>query len=192
MNNLTQNITLLRALVEKSVGRRIATSNDFVFLAGAIQGRINKYLSVSTLKRIWGYVDGYDSIRQSTLDILAHFVGYSDYNTFENDYCMGEEARSSYRVATQILNSRDVPIGARVVLEWNPNRRVEVMYRGDCSYIVENSEGSKVVAGDTFSSECFVLGQSAILSNFVHRDGEPTTFVIGNRGGITRFCIVQG
>ena len=71
-----QYITLLRQLVEESADHAIATSNDFIFLSGEIQGRLNENLSVSTLKRLWGYVDGYASVRPSTLDILARFTGF--------------------------------------------------------------------------------------------------------------------
>lgn len=92
-----QHITLLRQLVEESADHSIATSTDFIFLSGEIQGRLKETLSVSTLKRIWGYVDGYASVRPSTLDILARFVGFSDGETFVSDYCEVESVQSSLR-----------------------------------------------------------------------------------------------
>ena len=92
-----QHITLLRQLVEESADHKIATSTDFIFLSGEIQGRLKETLSVSTLKRIWGYVDGYASVRPSTLDILARFVGFSDWETFVSDYCEVESVQSSLR-----------------------------------------------------------------------------------------------
>ena len=92
-----QHITLLRQLVEESADHKIATSTDFIFLSGEIQRRLKETLRVSTLKRIWGYVDGYASVRTSTLDILARFVGFSDGETFVSDYCEVESVQSSLR-----------------------------------------------------------------------------------------------
>lgn len=93
-----QHITLLRQLVEESADHPISTSNDFIFLSGEIQGRLKEALSVSTLKRLWGYVDGYTTVRVTTLDILARFVGFPDWETFVSDYCEVESVQSSHRV----------------------------------------------------------------------------------------------
>ena len=82
-----QYINLLRQLVEEAANHRIETFTDFIFLSGEIQGRLWENLSASTLKRLWGYVDGYASERPSTLDILARFTGFPDWETFVSDYC---------------------------------------------------------------------------------------------------------
>lgn len=74
MPDTIQNIALLRQKVEESANHRLKTSTDFTFLSGEIQGRLGQTLSVATLKRLWGYVDGYESARETTLDILARFV----------------------------------------------------------------------------------------------------------------------
>ena len=95
-----QHITLMRQLVEESANHTVNTSNDFIFLSGEIQGRLNENLSVSTLKRLWGYVEGYASVRPSTLDILARFVGFPDWETFVSDYCEVESVQSSHRVVS--------------------------------------------------------------------------------------------
>lgn len=56
-------IIALRKAVEATVPREIKTSYDFNYLSGAIAGRCKDMLSETTLKRVWGYVDGYDTIR---------------------------------------------------------------------------------------------------------------------------------
>ncbi|MBR0055375.1 MAG: hypothetical protein IJP65_08750 [Bacteroidales bacterium] len=79
MPEISQNIALLRHCVEESANHRIKTSTDFTFLAGVIQERLGETVATSTLKRLWGYVDGYASTRESTLNILARFIGYPDW-----------------------------------------------------------------------------------------------------------------
>lgn len=190
MNDPNQNIALLRSLVEKSAGCKAKTSNDFIYLSGAIQGRTNHHLSVSTLKRIWGYIEGYRSIRQSTLNILAIFVGYPDYETFVSDYCDSQAVRSSHRVMTLSLSSDQIPQGAHVAIEWNPNRRLVLLHHGLGRHSVIESLNSKVVVGDSFTLHSFIIGQPMVLTNFVHLDQDPCLFVIGNKGGLTHIQIL--
>ena len=71
MNDQENNIMLLRQMVEESVSRKMKTPADFQFLTGVIQERCRETLGVTTLKRIWGYIDGYDTLRFSTLSLLA-------------------------------------------------------------------------------------------------------------------------
>ena len=64
--------------MENSIPRKIKTPTDFTYLSGIIYERCRETISESTLKRIWGYIDGYDTVRFHTLSILARFVGYNE------------------------------------------------------------------------------------------------------------------
>jgi len=72
----------LRHAIEDAVGRKMKTPRDFDFLADAIFEKLHQSLSASTLKRFWGYLPQYSSIRVSTLDLLAQFVDYKDWDSF--------------------------------------------------------------------------------------------------------------
>lgn len=185
-----QHITLLRQLVEESADHRIETSNDFIFLSGEIQGRLNENLSVSTLKRLWGYVDGYASVRPSTLDILARFVGFPDWETFVSDYCEVEGVQSSHRVKSETLYAENLPVGTQVEFFWNPNRRCVAAFQGDQRFVVLTSENAKLKQGDVFLCDRFTLHEPL----FVHipePNGENALFVMGKKGGLTKIAITN-
>jgi len=186
MSDINQNITILRSLVEEAADHRIATSSDFAFLAGCIQGRIRQSISVSTLERIWGYVEGYQTVRTSTLSILAQFVGYPDWQTFVMDYCETPSAHSSRRITSALLSSDEVAVGEKVVIEWNPGRRCVLRHLGDGRWIVEESERSKLMVNDTFRCYRFILNQPLYLEDFKHGDEPASLFLVGNRGGLTK------
>ena len=177
---------LLRTLVEESADHRVSTSTDFAFLSGCIQGRLHQTLSVSTLERIWGYVEGYQSIRESSLSILAQFVGYPDWKTFVADYCDVPSAQSSHRVLASTMTCDDVPIGGTIVIEWNPGRHCSLQHLSDGQWQVVESIKSKLQPGDRFLCRRFTLNQPLYLEDFRHNDEEPTLFVVGNRGGLTK------
>ena len=185
-----QHITLLRQLVEESADHRIETSNDFIFLSGEIRGRLNENLSVSTLKRLWGYVDGYASVRSSTLDILARFTGFPDWETFVSDYCETEGVQSSHRVVGESLYAKDLKTGERVEIQWNPNRRCMLIYMGDNLFEVSESVNAKLKAGARFLCQRFTLNQPLFV-DVLDNEGRTELFVMGNKGGLTKIAITN-
>lgn len=72
----------LREAIEQKVGRKIRTPKDFDYLYSCIYDKCGTMVSISSLKRIWGYVSTDSSPRLSTLDPLARYVGYDDWEQF--------------------------------------------------------------------------------------------------------------
>ncbi len=176
-------ILTLRSMVEESVSRKMKTPADFQFLTGVIQERCKETLGVTTLKRIWGYIDGYDTTRYSTLSVLARCVGFHDWDDFcENHNRAGE---SSNMVLGRALNAASLDVGDCVNISWSPDRRVQLEHLGNERFEVLRSENSKLKPGDTFHCTCFILGEPLYLDNFVRGANPPTLFVVGNKGGLT-------
>lgn len=190
MNDYSQNITILRSLVEKVAGQRMQTSNDYIYLCGCIQGRLNTTLGVSTLKRIWGYVDGVREPRTSTLDILSQYVGYPDWATFVSDYCESDEAHSSQLLFANSVKSTDIPDGEEFEITWNPGRRLRLRHLTADKFQVLASEKSKVKVGDTFHCDRFILLQPLYLFGLEREGCEPCDFVVGNKGGILTISLL--
>ena len=69
--------------VEAALHHQLTVPSDFDDLAERIFRRRGVVISAMTLKRLWGYLDYPHTPRRSTLDILAQFIGYDNYN----DYC---------------------------------------------------------------------------------------------------------
>lgn len=185
MSDTNQNINILRTLVEEAADHRVSTSTDFAFLSGCIQGRLHQTVSVSTLERIWGYVEGYQTIRESTLDILARFIGFADWRTFVADYCSVPSAQSSHRLSSPTLTANDIAVDALITIEWNPGRRCTLRHLGEGRWRVEESIKSKLAPGDTFRCDRFTVGLPLFLDDYRHANEPPSLFVVGNRGGLT-------
>ena len=77
-----QALAQLRKLIETTVDRKMKTPKDFDFLAEQIFEKIHETVSPTTLKRIWGYLSEPSTPRLSTLDLLAQFVDYKDWEAF--------------------------------------------------------------------------------------------------------------
>lgn len=77
-----QAIERLREAIEIAVDRKMKTPKDFDFLAGQIFDKLHENVSSTTLKRIWGYLPETSAPRISTLDLLARFVDYENWDSF--------------------------------------------------------------------------------------------------------------
>lgn len=77
-----QAIKQLRRAVERTLGRKMQTNKDFDCLADSIYEKTHAKISTTTLKRLWGYLSESVTPRRYTLDQLAHFVGYDDFDAF--------------------------------------------------------------------------------------------------------------
>ena len=168
-------------MIEESVGRKMRTTADFTFLSGAIWERVHDNLSASTLKRIWGYVEGIDSARNSSLQILSRFLGFKDWDSFLESISQDND---SNQVSAEHIKTEDLTVGDFVSVSWRPNRRCTFRYLGSHRFVVERAENSKLKVGDTFSCGLFILGEPLYLSDLVQSDKPPVAFVVGNKGGL--------
>ena len=77
-----QAIKQLRRAVERTLGRKMQTNKDFDCLADSIYEKTHAKISTTTLKRLWGYLSEGVTPRRYTLDQLARFIGYDDFDAF--------------------------------------------------------------------------------------------------------------
>ena len=179
-------IQKLKKLVEESALHPLKTTKDFENLHWQMQERIHDTISTSTIKRLWGYIDSYETIREETLDVLCRFIGFPDYQTFVADYCQIDSEQTSHRIVSSTLSINEIQISDCLVIEWNPNRRLLLNYNGNGIFEVIGAQNSKIVVGDTFHCTRFTMNQPLYIDNLIHEDMPPALFVIGKKGGLTK------
>lgn len=190
MNKTAPEILQLRLDIEESVKRKIRTPYDFEFLTGAIWERLHENISPTTLKRLWGYIEGADTTRRTTLCLLSQFLGYADWETYiaalkdragvESEAFMGEG-----------VHTTDLKTGQRIEVAWLPNRTAVFRYLGDGQYEVEEVENAKIKKGDTFRCSFMLVGQPMYLDDLHQADRvEPVNYVAGSKNGLTKVRII--
>ena len=73
-------IFLLKKEVENKMGFSLKAPTNFDALISRVLKETGETLSISTIKRLWGYVSQSSTPRLSTLSILSRFVGYRDFD----------------------------------------------------------------------------------------------------------------
>ena len=178
-------IANLRREIETAVNRRLATPKDFDALREMIFSRLHILVSATTLKRIWGYIDDNLSTRRGTLDILARYVGYADFEAFENGATAdGGELSSNPIMSRRIDVDEQLQPGDLLRLTWQPGRVCDVEYRGERLFCVVASQNTRLCAGNTFKCSLMIEDEPLYIDNLIADGSAPVAYVCGKRSGI--------
>lgn len=177
---------LLLADIESSVGRRIKTPKDFDTLRERIFGRLGILVSATTLKRVWGYLPGDVETRESTLDILARFIGYGDWAYYRLHRMENRDPESNPVMSRSLDVSGCLKPGDTVTLTWQPDRICRVRYLGDMEFEVEWSRHTRLQAGDRFRCAHIIEGEPLYLDHLIQTSAPkaPTAYVCGRQSGV--------
>ena len=189
MKKTSPEIHELKKQVEEQLKRRMKTPNDFIFLSGVIWDRTHETISPTTLKRLWGYIDGADETRSSTLDIVSRALGFREWEDFLAHL---DRSGNSDPILSPHIAADDLVPGDRVRVSWKPDRRCTFRYLGESRFLVEAAENSKLKVGNTFSANLFILHEPLFLNDLVQGNNPPVPFVIGNRDGLCELERIQG
>ena len=189
MNKFAPEIIQLRQDVETRFGHRLSTPADFELLIADIWQSLHETIALSTLERLWGYVDGANNTRQSTLNILSRFVGCHDWNDYLEQLRTVERG-SSHSFIAEGVHTRDLIPGQQIEVTWLPNRRCVFRYLGDMRFEVVESHHSKLHTGDTFLTTFFLKGQPLYIDHLVLTGTSPVSYVAGHNGGLQSISII--
>lgn len=116
MAEIAEHAERLRKYMAASFGLEMTTSRDFRDCSQKIFERAHVNISVSTLKRFWGYVKCSNDYIPSlyTLDVLSKSVGYKNFKCF----CQKRaQAQAKVRAHNSIARMRRQLLGLHEELE---------------------------------------------------------------------------
>lgn len=157
---------------------------DFNQLSLRLQKELKEEISISTIKRIWGYVEAKHNTRYTTLSILSRFIGYTDWY----DFCLSLRRRNIMEydsIPEKQIRTSSLKHGDKIELGWAPDCKCEIEYIGDNSFRVEESTSSKLHKGDTFKTLIFNLNKPLYVSELEHGDNKQCTYITGKDNVLT-------
>ncbi|MDE6536211.1 MAG: hypothetical protein K2K82_09435 [Muribaculaceae bacterium] len=168
--------------VEETAGITAKTPRHFEAIGEAVAQRTGVTLSPTTLKRIWGYLNEPIIPRTSTLDILAKFCGWTDYDHF----MAGDSPEiESGTVGSKVLRvDSSLARDTCVRLMWPPSRLCVIKYLGSGKWSVVSSEGTRLCPGDTFRCVMIAEGEPLYLDDLEKQGVNVGVYVCARRSGI--------
>ncbi len=179
------NITLLRQQVEQKLRRTLRLPRDFEWLSERLMEVMHESVSGSTLRRLWGVNNEGVSPSRYTLDVLSRFVGSTGYDDFCSRQMRQAEESASKLVVGASVEADKLPVGARLLIRWEPGRVCQVRHLGEARFVIEHAENTHLSVGDTFACHLFINGEPASLSDISGPEHHYPVYMIGRLGGIS-------
>lgn len=175
-------------LLKQSVDLPLDKSVDFEILAQAIKDKTGEGLGTNTLKRLCGYKTRQVEPRHSTMDVIASYLGFSDYASLLME--IGAEADISMFTPIELIEPSRLDEGTYIKVNYEPNREFELEYAGDSRFLVIDVKGSRnIKVGDILKINQLAKGHR-FLAAHVWRDGEDLGgYEAAKERGITALTI---
>ena len=177
-------IQCLRRDIEQHMEQQLQSPADFQLLIHRIWEKQHAVLSLSTIKRLWGYVESNGAPRLSTLNTLARFLNFTDWHA----YLVSLEQRGGIESAMftgEGIQTSELKKGDLIAVTWQPNRQCTFRYLDENQFVVVESKNAKLQKNTTFSAVRFMIGQPMYLDNILLADGTHTSYIAGKRHGLT-------
>lgn len=179
--------TVTKKQLEVKIGQEIRYHTDLEYLCIEIEKETKRCISLNTLKRLFGLIDDIREPRLYTLDTIAIYLGYSNWDIYLSS--LTQSGNSSFNSMQEIVIDELSP-GAIVEFKYDPDRIVRVRYLGDDLFKVIESEKSKLAVDDTMEITHFVLNYPLIALDVKRNKKSLGRFTAGKVGGITELKLI--
>ena len=168
-------------LLREKSGNEIRLSRDCELLALDVESVTGEHIGVNTMKRLLGFIADEREPRTSTLDIIARYLGYDDWEALR--LMDANSSNSSFDDRDEYLACY-LEIGQRVLVSYPPNRTLTIENQGDNHFIVLESENSKLLKGDQLTLTHLVRGYPLLVADVMREGSSLGAFTAGKSQGI--------
>ena len=171
---------VIEKLREKS-GNEIRLSRDCELLALDIESVTGEHIGVNTMKRLLGFIADERTPRTSTLDVIARYLGFADWDELRllDENC----SNSSFDDRDEYL-ACNLEQGQQLVISYPPNRSLTIEHLDGNRFRVLESENSKLLPGDMLTLTHIVRGYPLLVAEVIRGGQNLGAFTAGKAQGI--------
>lgn len=170
----------VQRLLENKCGHPLRTPADVERLMLDIEGAVGERVGISTLKRLFGIFADERTPRVSTLDIIARYLEYENWDTLA---ALDLKSNSAFEAEGE-LHTNELPTGQQVEVLYEPNRRLVLAHREDDRFVVMEAESSKIQKGDVLRFTHLAAGYPLFVSQVTRGEANLGSFTAGIKQGI--------
>lgn len=174
--------------IEKKFGKEIRYPSECDSLSEDVFLHTKQKISVSTLKRLLGFVNGVQDPRLYTLDILAKYLGYDNWDVYL-ELIKSTDISEFYNI--EKIEVESLKIGSKIQVSYEPNRIIEFKYIGSFNFRIEFSKNSKLLEGDLVKITNFVKKFPLLISEVKRNNKDLGQYRAGKSGGLSEIKIIE-
>lgn len=177
---------IIEMLGEKA-GCVATTPNGASIIAADIEKATGERLAANTIKRLTGILPYDNKPRETTLNIIARYLGYSSWEVLEE---VVESGVSGFGQCNPFIEVGSLPNGKKIRFSWEPDRRVTLIHEDNGVCLVEKSVNSKLRVDDKIELSQIAEGYPLVAKDVV-RDGVSLgNYVAAKTTGIHDISII--
>lgn len=184
----------LKSLIQMTndrLGFSPKTPSELNHLSLSIKKKTGSTISLSSLKRIWGYVDYSSFPSPNTLNILSRFNDFDDWEDFLRNKDLPRPEPTSEFLAGSVVDAESLITGDVLIIDWEENKSCELEYLGGHRFVVICSRNIKLIVNDTFTLHSVCVGLPFYAAD-IHRNSDTIPGYIGAKNGITAIRLKTG
>ncbi|MBS1623418.1 MAG: hypothetical protein JST83_05325 [Bacteroidetes bacterium] len=172
----------IREKIQKKYGQSIRYPKDCHALAEDISKVCKAKISASTLKRLYGFVQGAtNEPRLYTLDLISEYLGYRGWEHLLTDLTP-ETKVESHKI--ERLNAAQVKKGQVVAILYEPGKKLELR-KTDEGFLVLSSNDRKLIPDDLVTFRTLELHIPATFDSLVRKGTSQGKIQVATVSGVT-------
>ncbi len=178
----------VKYLLSKKSGLHLDDGAHLNLLIEKIAEQEHERIGLNTMKRLMGQIKDEREPRPSTLNIVAHYLGFPNWEV------MDEATRHYNSMFTSnggSLASFAVPEGSLVEYTYLPDRKVALRHRTGSTYEVVYNENSQLREGDIVEVGVFMLRFPLIVSDVVRNGQSLGSYIAGKWTGLNSLKLIE-
>lgn len=175
-------------LLKHKSGHDLRIPADCEYLSLDIESQTGVHIGATTLKRLLGFAADERTPHTTTLDAIAHYLGYEHWEQLNKSE---EQGNSGFDTIEGELRSAELPQGAMIEITYLPDRCVRLRHEGNGHYRVEQSQNSKLLVGDEADIRNFVPEHPLLVANVIREGRSLGPFTAGRVSGLTSVIVIH-
>lgn len=169
-----------------------STPAEFKDLSLLILKKTQSTISTSSIKRLWGYVQYTSFPSRSTLNTLARFNDFKDWETFLNEvpYHDSKDSSSGF-LDNSLVNANTLNIDDEIIIKWDNEKSCTLEYISYLRFRVIEANNIKLQPGDTCTLHSVCVGLPLFISNIQRESVIIPAYIGAKKGGVRSIEILR-
>jgi hypothetical protein len=176
----------IKEVVEKRYGQSVRYPVECEALASDISKCTGRTISASTIKRLWGFIDGASSARSYTLDTLAE---YCDYGCFEDLVQSFNPMEPASQKNIKILSMDEITVGNEITIFFGSKGHLKLALNNARSFLVLDSSDCDLKEGDIFNCVKIEVGLPMFIRDWCRRELNLGSYTIAKLTGVSSISV---
>ena len=173
--------------IEQKFNKEIRYPSDCDALAGDISHVTKNTISTYTLKRIFGFIEGSKEPRLYTLDVIANYLGYKNWDNYIENQLNIEN--SEFHTIQQLAIEK-LELNSLIEIHYAPETKLTLQYLENFEFEIKDSLNSKLQEKDLVKIFNIVKNYPLIINSVTRNNVNLGAYKAAKISGVTEINIL--